>query len=98
MVLEIHNLGSYSSDGNYYPVRGRQCSSEQMSFVKEKFKTYSDFAKQPIEKILDGKLNDVKIREVRILASSILINNGNKFSIKKLPMEAQIAPIFGIVL
>ncbi len=91
-------LGSCSNDGNYYPVRGRQCSSEQMPFVKDKFKSYSDFAKQPIEKILDGKLNNASIREVKNFASSILVNNGNTFLVQKLPIEAQFAPIYGIVL
>ena len=69
-----------------------------MPFVKDKFKSYSDFAKQPIEKILDGKLNNASIREVKNFASSILVNNGNTFLVQKLPIEAQFAPIYGIVL
>ena len=42
--------------GKLVPTRGRQCSSEQMPFIKEKFETYNAFAHAGIEDIL-GKEN-----------------------------------------
>jgi hypothetical protein len=40
-----------------YPVRGRQCSSEQMPFIKVKFPTYSDFATADLlKKFMDKRI------------------------------------------
>ena len=65
-------LGSYSSDGNIYPVRGRQCSSEQMPFIKDRFKSYNDFASKTIEEILDADWNQrsiINAKEITGLSS-----------------------------
>ena len=36
---------------NYVPVRGKECSTEQMPFLQEKFPTYLGFASASIEEI-----------------------------------------------
>ncbi|MCB0818831.1 MAG: VCBS repeat-containing protein, partial [Flavobacteriales bacterium] len=38
-------LAKHGSNGICVPVRGRECSSEQMPFIKERFSTYEDFSK-----------------------------------------------------
>jgi len=43
-------LGKYQNE-TCYPVRGKQCSSEQMPFVSEKFPTYDAFAVANLENI-----------------------------------------------
>jgi hypothetical protein len=82
-------LGSYSSDGNIYPVRGRQCSSEQMPFIKDRFKSYNDFASKTIEEILDGKLDGAIQKMAYEFKSGIFINNNNKFEFKAFPIQSQ---------
>lgn len=91
-------LGSYDKDGKVYPVRGRQCSSEQMPFIAEKYKNYESFAVEPIEKVLDGKLDQVQIRKVEMFESGVFINEGGKFSFRAFPAEVQIAPVNDFVL
>ncbi|NQX93122.1 MAG: VCBS repeat-containing protein, partial [Flavobacteriales bacterium] len=44
--------------GNFVPVRGRECSSEQMPFVKEKFKDYESFSEAEIQEVLGEEMND----------------------------------------
>ncbi len=93
-------LGYYGSDGNLYPVRGRQCSSEQMPFVKSEFATYEDFGSATITEVLDNKMgaNTVK-EEVYTFATSYFRNNGNgKFDVIELPNMAQISPTFGFAV
>ncbi|HRG68845.1 MAG TPA: VCBS repeat-containing protein [Saprospiraceae bacterium] len=91
-------LGSYDKDGKYYPVRGRQCSSEQMPFIKEKYKTYNEFASHSIDDILDGMKEGAIVKDVTEFHSGIFINEGNTFSFKPFPNIDQIAPIQDVVI
>lgn len=86
--------------GRLVPTRGRQCSSEQMPFIKDKFPTYRDFANADIEQIFGKKnLEEALHLQVTTFASGVLINEGAKgFSFRTLPNEAQIAPINGIIV
>ncbi len=90
-------LGYYDTDGVCYPVRGRECSSQQMPFIKDEFKNYSSFANASIEDVLGKRKEGSAYREAQLFESVVLINNGGSFELKPLPMEAQIAPINGIV-
>ncbi|HHM20773.1 MAG TPA: hypothetical protein ENJ20_02010 [Bacteroidetes bacterium] len=84
--------------GKLVPTRGRQCSSEQMPFIKEKFPTFKDFANAGVEDILGKEnLNAALKLEVTTFSSVLLINNGDTFAPRHLPNEAQIAPVNGII-
>lgn len=85
--------------GRLVPTRGRQCSSEQMPFIKEKFPTYKDFANAGIEDILGKQNIDEALHlQVTTFQTGILINNGKgKLEFHPLPNEAQIAPVNGII-
>ncbi len=77
------------------PVRGRECSSEQMPFIKDKFKDYRSFAGASLidiygDKDLDGALH----YQANMLHSVFIENKGNgSFEVKKLPIEFQFSPI-----
>lgn len=88
-------LGYYDKDGNCYPVRGRQCSSQQMPFIAEKYDDYATFAKAPIEDVLEGLTEDASIKQVQTFASVWLKNDGKgNLTMEELPIQAQIGPIF----
>ncbi len=92
-------LGAYDADGKIYPVRGRQCSSEQMPFIKEKFSNYESFAKATLDNILEGKMDHTVVKRVNEFKNGFFINEGkNGFKFKPFPMEAQIAPIYDFVV
>ncbi len=85
--------------GEQVPVRGRQCSSEQMPFIAQKFKTYESFAKANITDILGDDINSALHLSVNLFESSVFINDGTgRFTRKKLPHAAQRFPVFGIVV
>lgn len=86
-------------NGKLVPARGRQCSSEQMPFIKDKFPTYKDFASADLEEILgEQNVEEALHLQVTTFGSKVLINEGNgHFSEKYLPNLAQIAPVNRII-
>jgi len=81
-------------NGTYVPVRGRECSSQQMPFIKNKFESYSSFANASLEDIYGEQLKTSYMKEVTNFKSILLVNNGyGNFIIEELPIEAQAFPI-----
>lgn len=80
-------------NGEYVPVRGRECSSQQMPFISEKFETYSEFADAKLIDIYGDKLDKGYAAEATEFRSVLLINQGDGvFSLGYLPIEAQFIP------
>ncbi|MEL6986805.1 MAG: FG-GAP-like repeat-containing protein, partial [Bacteroidota bacterium] len=90
-------LGYYNA-GKEFPLRGLQCSSEQMPFVKKKFPTYKQFASSTIDQVYGDKLEDALNYKVKTFASTVFLNNGSGFDAKPLPKLAQVSPIFGLLV
>jgi len=85
-------------NGEYVPVRGRECSSQQMPFIQQKFETYSEFANAKLVDIYGEKLDTAYEGEVTEFQSLLLINTGNgNFNKTYLPKEAQLFPILKTV-
>lgn len=83
--------------GEYVPFRGKQCSSDQMPFIGEKFPTYDSFARASIVDIYGDGLQDSYQKEVTSFESILLLNLGeNKFKRIVLPVEAQLFPILDV--
>ncbi|EAR02563.1 VCBS repeat-containing protein [Maribacter sp. HTCC2170] len=76
------------------PVRGRQCSSQQMPAIKHKFKDYNSFASASLNQIYTSKLLDEALSyEITSFASIYLENNNGAFTAKPLPQLAQFSSI-----
>jgi len=86
--------------GEEVPVRGKQCSSEQMPFIKSKFPEFSKFATSNIGDILGvDQVNEATRFEAKTFRSVILRNNGNfNFEVIDLPAKAQWFPIKALVV
>ncbi len=90
-------LGYYNS-GECFPVRGRQCSSQQMPFIKKKFPTYNAFGEANLFDIYGEHLDTALHYAANDFASSLLINEGDgTFTLKPLPTEIQFAPVMATV-
>lgn len=86
-------LAKYYKDG-YVPVRGRECTSQQMPYVAEKFEDYHSFASSKLINILpEDKVDEAVVYEIKSFESIILINNNDSFVKQPLPNAAQISPI-----
>ncbi len=90
-------LGYYDSDGICYPVRGRQCSSQQMPFIKEKFPNYNTFSKATIEDVLAERMDGATVHEATQFASVWIDMDPAGWKVHELPAMAQIAPVHGII-
>lgn len=92
-------LGYYNNQ-ELFPVRGRQCSSQQIPDIKKKYETYNEFATASLIDIYgDMGIDEALEYQVRNFSSSYIENKGKgKFSISALPRRAQIAPVNGSVI
>ena len=89
----------YYNDGIQYPVRGKQCSSEQIPTIKYKYKDYNSFAEASIEDVYtEQDLENSLHYQAWTFASSYIENKaGKRFDIKKLPNAAQLSSINDII-
>lgn len=87
-------LSKESKSGLLLPVRGKECSSEQVPMLKNKFKTYGEFANASLSDIYgDQDLREATHYTVTDFNTAVMINNGKgDFDIKPLPLQAQFGP------
>ena len=72
------------------PTRGRECSSEQLPFIAEKFPTYHAFALASVDEILGPKIKKAYHREIHTLSHYVLWNTPDGWELQKLPVPTQI--------
>lgn len=86
-------------DGQLKPVRGRECTSQQMPFIVEKFPDFNSFAKASIDEIHSPEKIDNAIKYPAYnFESSILWNENGQFKVDPLEHRAQSAPVKGAIL
>ena len=98
---DFDNSGSYDIVlSNIYknelvPVRGRECSSQQIPLITIQFPTFKSFAEANLSEIYgQERLNNALHYEADLLESVFIENLGNGlFKIINLPVEAQLSPI-----
>ena len=64
-------------------------------FLRERFPTHRRYGSATIQQIFSGHLTDAKLLKVSELASVVLLNRGEKFETRSLPIEAQLTPVMG---
>ncbi|MBO3697037.1 VCBS repeat-containing protein [Fabibacter sp. E12] len=91
---------SKSNGEELLPVRGRECSSQQMPFILEKFDNYEKFANADLTAIYSEERLEASLKlEVNNFASGILINNGDmNFEFKELPTLSQFGAVRDVIL
>ncbi len=90
---------SYYNEGEKYPVRGRSCSSSQVKEIKEKFKTYNEFAEATLVDVYGEEELEASLHyQVNTFATSYIENKGDAFVLHKLPNEVQLSNINQILV
>ena len=76
------------------PVRGRECSSQQMPFIAQKFSTYEAFAKAKLSDVFSPQaLEEALHLQMNQAKSGVFLNESGEFTFLPFPNEAQLSPI-----
>jgi hypothetical protein len=90
---------SYYNEGKQYPLRGRECSSQQIPGIKQKFQDYESFSTATLEEVYTEKsLRSALHYQVKSFASVYMENRNGKFILHRLPVEAQLSSINQILV
>ena len=90
---------SYFNGGKKYPLRGRECSSQQMPGIKQKFEDYASFSTATLEDVYTEEyLKESLHYQVTSFASVYMENTGNGFKAHPLPNLAQLSSINQILV
>ncbi|WP_345248428.1 FG-GAP-like repeat-containing protein [Nibrella saemangeumensis] len=96
-------LTTYFPDGNgqrkEFTFHGREDLIRQMISMRARFPLYKDFAGASVDKLLkEEELKDAIVLRANYMKSAYIENLGNgAFRLKDLPVQAQLAPVFGML-
>lgn len=83
----------------YYPFLGKEELEKAIPGIfRKKFTDYKSFAGNSVEEIFEGISGMNKVLNAQMLCSVVLINEGKKMSVQKLPNTAQYAPVFSFLV
>jgi len=80
------------------PIRGRECTSQQCPMIAQKFPTFLSFAESDLKGILGEDIENAYHKQAYLFSSVIFINDKGKFTMQKLPVEAQLSTVNGILV
>ena len=84
--------------GKIVPTRGRECSSEQMPFIAEKFESFESFANASLDEILGEELDRSLAYEAKEFRSGVLLSTTEGYEFQSFTNMAQISPILSSVI
>ena len=81
------------------PIRGRECTSQQCPMILQKFPTFLSFAESDLPGILGEETMKTALHyQAHLFSTVIFVNDKGKFTAKKLPIEAQLSTVNGIIV
>jgi len=84
---------SYYNDDKLFPVRGFQCSSEQIPDLKKQIGSYEEFGSSDVYEVYGDALDNATHLIANTFSSAILWNDGGALVHQPLPYKAQWAPV-----
>lgn len=90
---------SYYDNEKLVPVRGRECSSRQMPFLKEKFPTYDAFGKASVNDIFnEDQLKKSTHLKANTFATTFFENKSGHFIAQPMQTEIQFSSVNAILI
>lgn len=97
-VVEI--IEAYYDPGlkKVVPARQLDVLARSMPFLRARFPSHRAFSLAGIEDVLGARIKEARRLEAVWLESTVFLNRGDYFEVRPLPIEAQMSPVFGIVV
>jgi hypothetical protein len=93
----IDPLICYFIQGKSFPMASRDEMTDQIVSLRQRFPTYDAYANATIEDILTPEqLRSAKQLSANYFETTYFENNNGKFQAKKLPLQANFFPVYGI--
>lgn len=81
-----------------YPFVQRQELLAQLPGLEKVIPTFKDYGRMTYDSLFKAEVRKKAIKyEATCLQSSVLWNDGGKYTLSALPLEAQVSPVFGII-
>jgi hypothetical protein len=95
----VEQIVSYYSGGTSYPMAVRDDLLRVLPYLAERYPNYEGYAMQTVEDIFDGsQLENAVVKRANTFATTLVRNNADgSFTMVPLPMEAQMAPVYGML-
>jgi hypothetical protein len=95
----VDQIVSVYDNGVSYPILLRDDLIKALPFLKARYLSYEDYAEQTVVDIFAAEdLADAVVKKAYTFASALARNNGDgSFTMVPLPLEAQMAPVYGIL-
>jgi enediyne biosynthesis protein E4 len=95
----IEQIITFYKRGVSYPLATRDEMVKQMPALRSKYPTYKSFGASQVADILPpDELQKADVLYARTFATSVALADGvNGFSVHELPVEAQFAPVYGVL-
>jgi hypothetical protein len=91
-------LARHYKDDRLVPIRGKECTSQQMPVIARKFPTYVSFASSDLPGILGKDMENALHYKAHLFSSVMLINDNGRLTARPLPVEAQFSTVNGILV
>ena len=95
----LQQVITYYNAGKQYPLALRDELMRSIPSLRARYTNYKEFARQTVSDVFPGKdLDDAVVKRAYTFATSLVRNNGDgTFTMVPLPLEAQIAPMYGML-
>ena len=92
----LEQILTFYKHGVSYPLAGRDELVRLLPQLRSRYPSYADFGASRIDDIFStSELQQAKLLEARVFASSVALNNGDgTFALQPLPVAAQFAPVY----
>jgi enediyne biosynthesis protein E4 len=96
---EIEQIITVYNGEKAYPFVTKKEIVSQLPYLKKKYLKYKDFAQQQIEDVFSNReLKYSTQKEVFTTSTTVFWNEGEKFESQPLPLEAQLSPVYSILV
>lgn len=94
----VEAFADKTAEARRVPWRALDALATSLPWIKERFSTYRHFASADIRELLGDSLASAKTLVVRTSTSLILLNRGDYFEARSLPLEAQTSVATGLTV